>query len=220
MVAAIEPFYQSMREYPHLLRNLQNSPEPPIETILATPDQRRLASTGDRNEAYAGRAMIKKEYPTTVADIMTTDVTTVNPHQTLADALALLRIHLFHHLLVVDAEEKLVGVLSDRDLLGAVARARDLSALEIGRIMTPRPFTVAPECSLALAASEMVSKKINCLPVVNDDQMVVGIVTSTDLLRSYQRIVEAMSEKLQQIGFIEFSLEGYSAYAPSTNTKQ
>ena len=66
----------------------------------------------------------------------------------------------------------------------------------------------------------MVSKKINCLPVVTDDQMVVGIVTSTDLLRSYQRIVEAMSEKLQQIGFIEFSLEGYSAYAISTNTKQ
>jgi CBS domain-containing protein len=67
--------------------------------------------------------MIKKEYPTTVADIMTTDVTTVNPHQTLADALALLRIHLFHHLLVVDSKEKLVGVLSDRDLLGAVALA-------------------------------------------------------------------------------------------------
>jgi acetoin utilization protein AcuB len=151
--------------------------------------------------------MIEGKNPSIVADIMTTKIITIYPHQTVADAIALITIHHFHHLLVLNADQRLIGVLSDRDLLGAVARFADWRGAEISQAMTTHPVTVSPECPLFVAASELVSKRINCLPVVGVNESVVGILTSTDLLKSYQRIVHTMQVKLEEIGFIEFSLQ-------------
>jgi len=55
-------------------------------------------------------------------------------------------------------------------------------------VMTHKVFTVTPETPLSVAASEMLSRRINCLPVIGKDGKVCGIITSTDLLRSYQKI--------------------------------
>jgi len=146
-------------------------------------------------------------HPIVVGDIMSTNVVTVHPSQPLADAIALLAIHQFHHLLVMSDEHGLVGVISDRDLLAAVARLSEWRKAPVYKIMTARPFTVRPECPLAIAAAELVSKRINCLPVLGEDQAVVGIVTSTDLLRCYQNVVNAIQRKLPHVSLVEFSLE-------------
>jgi CBS domain-containing protein len=50
--------------------------------------------------------------------------------------------------------------------------------------MTHKVFTASPETPLSVAASEMLSRRINCLPVLGKDGKVCGIITSTDLLRS------------------------------------
>jgi predicted transcriptional regulator len=86
--------------------------------------------------------------------------------------------------------------------------------------MTARPFTVTPDSPLFVAASELMSKKINCLPVVSDDQAVLGILTSTDLIKSYQKMVEAMQIKFHEMGLVEFSTDSYLGYAPGTSTRQ
>ena len=54
--------------------------------------------------------------------------------------------------------------------------------------MTHEVFTVSPETPLSVAASEMLFRRINCLAVLGKDGKVRGIITWTDLLRSYQKI--------------------------------
>jgi CBS domain-containing protein len=62
---------------------------------------------------------------------MTRDVVTVSQDRTLADAIALIAVHRFHHLIVTNADGKLVGILSDRDLLAAVARKPNWQTCEV-----------------------------------------------------------------------------------------
>ena len=98
----------------------------------------------------------------------------------------------FRHFLVVHADERLAGVFSDRDVLRALGRTPNWQAKNVSGVMTHKVFTVTPETSLSAAASEMLSRRINCLPVVGNDGKVCGIITSTDLLRSYQKIQAAL----------------------------
>jgi acetoin utilization protein AcuB len=144
--------------------------------------------------------------PVTVADIMTRDVVTVSQDRTLADAIALIAVHRFHHLIVTNVDGKLVGILSDRDLLAAVARKPNWQTCEVTQVMTTNPVIARPEMPLSAAISEMLSMRFNSFPVIDETEMVIGIITSTDLLRAYQKMVELMKTKLQQLGMTEFSL--------------
>ena len=72
--------------------------------------------------------------------------------------------------------------------------------------MTKSPVTASPDDPLASAAAKMLTLRIHSLPVAGADGTVLGIITSTDMMRHYQRLVETMQNKLKQVGFIEFSL--------------
>ena len=72
--------------------------------------------------------------------------------------------------------------------------------------MTTNPVIARPEMALSAAISEMLSMRFNSFPVIDETEMVIGIITSTDLLRAYQKMVELMKTKLQQLGMTEFSL--------------
>ena len=91
-------------------------------------------------EAGIIRYLTGTELSPTVADVMTTDVVTVSPHQSLADAISLIAIHHFHHLVVVDLDAKIIGVVSDRDILRAGARTPDWHSYAITEVMTPNPI--------------------------------------------------------------------------------
>jgi hypothetical protein len=66
--------------------------------------------------------------------------------------------------------------------------------------MTTNPVIARPEMALSAAISEMLSMRFNSFPVIDETEMVIGIITSTDLLRAYQNMVELMKTKLQQLG--------------------
>jgi acetoin utilization protein AcuB len=72
---------------------------------------------------------------------------------------------------------RLVGILSDRDLLPQSA-----ASLTCGEAMTPTPVTCRPDTSVSRIAELMLAHKIDSVPVVDEDQQLVGLVTSTDLL--------------------------------------
>ena len=131
---------------------------------------------------------------TTVRDIMTQRIVTV----TMDDSLHTVRERFeqfgFHHLLVLE-KRKLVGVISDRDLLRNLSpflgrafaeRPQDLATLNlrVHQIMTRKPVGAMPEMPIEAAARLMPDQDISCLPVVNDRCQPVGIVTWKDLLRA------------------------------------
>lgn len=127
-----------------------------------------------------------------VREIMTPRVVRIRPDDALATAAALFEQHRFHHLLVVDGG-RLAGVLSDRDLLKNVSpfinkmaeRPQDVQTLQrrVHQIMTRQPVTILVSDSIEAAGRRMLSCRVSCLPVVDENQRLRGIVTWRDLLR-------------------------------------
>ena len=130
--------------------------------------------------------------PTEVADIMTGKVVTLSPHHSFSQAANLMNDRYFRHCVVVDAQGHIVGVISDRDILRALARNPNSRSKSVEQIMTHNPVTVRRDTPIADAVSKILSKRINCLPVVEANGHVCGIVTSTDLLKSYQQLLDMM----------------------------
>lgn len=141
--------------------------------------------------------------PPRVAQMMTTDLVTVSPDATLIDAQQLFAKHRFHHLPVLEGG-KLVGILSDRDILRAVSpfldtlaeRRQDLETVKrhVHTVMTRALVTVDAGANVSDAAVLMLDKGVSCLPVVAAKKL-VGIITTRDMLRF---IVRAAGEGAMQ----------------------
>lgn len=133
--------------------------------------------------------------PTEVADVMIGKVVTLSTHHGFDDAVRLMNDRHFRHCLVVDMNGKLCGVISDRDILRSMARSPNSRSKSLDQIMTRNPVTVRRDTSIFDAVSKLLSKRINCLPVATDDGTVCGIVTSTDLLKSYQQLLDMVHKQ-------------------------
>jgi CBS domain-containing protein len=127
-----------------------------------------------------------------VADVMTRKTVTLSPHHGLAEAVSLMADRHFRHIVVVETGGQVLGVISDRDILRTLARTSNWQTKDVSQIMTRDPFTVKRETPLSLAVAKIVSKRINCLPVLDDEGKVCGILTSTDLLKAYQKLLESL----------------------------
>jgi acetoin utilization protein AcuB len=114
-----------------------------------------------------------------VREVMATHPITVRPHETARHAYQLMRDNRFRHLPVVE-DGRLVGILSDRDLR-PVLLSPGLARARVRELMSEDLTTVGPDTPIEEAASLLVVKKIGCLPVMAQGQL-VGIVTETDLL--------------------------------------
>jgi acetoin utilization protein AcuB len=129
----------------------------------------------------------------TLSTIMTTAVISIGMDATLSSALELCVDHGIRHLPVVDEQNRLVGILTDRDIryhmsprLGTLSEnGSDRESLHrhVHVLMTRRVVFGMPEMILAEAASRMLHARIGCLPVVDEDSRLVGIVTTSDFLQ-------------------------------------
>jgi CBS domain-containing protein len=133
--------------------------------------------------------------PTEVADVMTGKVVTLSPHHSFNDVANLMNDRYFRHCVVVDQGGMVVGVISDRDILRALARNPNSRSKSLDQIMTKQPVTVKRNTAIIDAVGKMLAKRINCLPVIDDQGRVCGIVTSTDLLKSYQQLLELVQKQ-------------------------
>ena len=127
-----------------------------------------------------------------VADVMTLKTVTLSPHHGFAEAVSLMADRHFRHIVVVDTGGQILGVISDRDILRTLARTANWQTKDVSQIMTRDPFTVRRDTPLSVAVAKIVSKRINCLPVLDDEGKVCGILTSTDLLKAYQKLLESL----------------------------
>lgn len=136
------------------------------------------------------RIQVEKEIPTQVSEVMTRDVVATAPDHSVQEAITLIARHRFRHLLVVTGDQRLAGVISDRDLLRFMIRGPQWGSSAVSEVMRTDPVTVSPDTPLSTAIAEMLNRRINCLPVINADGQVVGILTSTDLLKTLHQLQE------------------------------
>jgi acetoin utilization protein AcuB len=132
-----------------------------------------------------------------VKDLMSTKLITVNPNDKLDRVFFLYNFENIRHLPVVE-NNKLVGILSDRDLKKVLGPKKtiienpdgttvQLSTRKVKNIMRRGVITVEPEQRAADAAAIMAKKKIGALPVVHKNKL-VGIITATDILQAFVKL--------------------------------
>ncbi len=127
-----------------------------------------------------------------VQRVMHTELIKVAPDTSLMEAREILEKHKIAHLLVVDAKDKLVGVVSDRDLKQnwaspAVALSKHelnylLAKVTVAQIMIKKILTVSPLTTIERAALIMQQERIGALPVLDEGRL-VGIITSRDVMQ-------------------------------------
>jgi acetoin utilization protein AcuB len=132
--------------------------------------------------------------------IMTTDPITIGPDESVAAAKAMLESHGIHHLPVVE-RGVLIGILSSSDLLKLHVlrtRAQALDAVKVSQVMEAEPVTLGVFADLVDVASKLSEGGFHSLPVVEADNVLVGIVTSTDLINHLLRQVPRSDGSLHQ----------------------
>ena len=108
---------------------------------------------------------------------------TVTPEETLAQAAALMRKHGHGSASVVTAGEP-PGIITERDLLRAVADGADMQAARVARYMTPKAVTVTPAWHVVDAARMMIERHFRHLVVVDDSGAVLGVLSIRDMTKA------------------------------------
>jgi acetoin utilization protein AcuB len=143
----------------------------------------------------------------TAFDVMTEDPATISMTATVGEAVRTLQSLDIRHLPVLDEEGALVGMLSDRDLrglsfpemigeeyMGAVQTALDAP---VSSVMSSDVVAVEVEDDVSLIIELMLDRKIGAVPVVDSEDMLVGIVSYVDLLRQLLPAEPAERERAQ-----------------------
>lgn len=152
---------------------------------------------------YSHRRLRELPLAAPVHDVMSREVHTVRPDTPLAEAVELLLDKVYRTLPVVDETRRVVGILTDGDLLGrakllATSVQRELSQAEVSRelqqirqsgqtvsqVMTPDPVTVRPETPITQAVNLMVERDVKRLPVVDANGTLLGMVSRVNVLRA------------------------------------
>jgi CBS domain-containing membrane protein len=127
-----------------------------------------------------------------VRDLMSREVATLRENEQLTIADDVMRLGRVRHLPVVDDEDRLVGIVSQRDLFrgalartlgyGEVAQSRLLATIRVKDVMSTDVATVTPDTGVNEAARRLVEQKIGCL-VVTDGDAIEGILTEADFVK-------------------------------------
>ena len=192
---------EHLRRVEHTVSNeeLEKRAEKTTRMILANhhdgaPLQAGVAADGsDRRDAAAF-----------VEDIMSKKVVTLKFDDNLLTVRNIFANMKFHHIPIVEAGRKLIGIVSDRDFLLRMSpfldtineQSRDKAIMlrRVGTIMTRNPICANIGTTISEAIHLMDEHNISCLPVVEDDGMrLLGIVTWKDLVRSRYPDAEAHS---------------------------
>lgn len=133
-----------------------------------------------------------------VSELMTPVPRRIPSDTSVLEVVRMLHVKRHRHLLVIDEHNRLVGVISDRDVVRCFGPAKYpneelLAELTAAEIMSTDLITIEPNASLQKAVVLMIDHGISCLPVIADDSL-VGIVTDTDLHIALEMLLQAAQE--------------------------
>lgn len=133
-----------------------------------------------RVRKHAGRP------PPNVASLMKPGGPAVRPSELLTDVANRMRSDRVSAVAVME-RARLVGIITERDLVRAVAEGLDPKATPVSDCMTQDPRTIAAEEVASRAAEQMIELGVRHLPVMKDDR-VVGVISARDLLQLGRRV--------------------------------
>ena len=135
-----------------------------------------------------------------VKDLMRTNVVTLHFNDSLNVAGDIMEMGRIRHLPVVDAKNRVVGIVTQRDLYKAAIssvlqfdRSKEqewLGKIRVSDVMTQEVTTISPEAGVVEAVDKMVTAKIGSLPVTDTEGKLVGLLTETDCLRCFQDLLK------------------------------
>lgn len=118
-----------------------------------------------------------------ISSIMTTDIVTVHPEDSLEVVKQLLFEKHFHHLPVVDANGKLEGIITSWDLIKSNKRFEEYGSYSVRDLMTTKVATLGPNELIGAAAMVFLRHLFHGMPIVNDTGHLVGMITTHDILK-------------------------------------
>jgi CBS domain-containing protein len=137
-----------------------------------------------------------------VRDVMTTNIISISKYETIFAAANILTERNISGLPVVDKENKVLGIITQADILSMVGVSREHTFKDllrymlgeklperrigdfVGDIMTSPALTIKPEANVADAVKTMAEKRIRRLTVVNEQNHLIGILTRADILKA------------------------------------
>jgi CBS domain-containing protein len=169
---------------------------------------RSATHASPRHSVGEARARVKRGLLMKVRDLMTKTVASCHPETNLASAGALMWESDCGMLPVVDDRNKVVAVITDRDVCIALTTTdRRASAIKVDQVVKSRAFVCDPDDDVQAALSVMRRERVHRLPVVNRTGMLEGILSINDLILradkgisrrrpevSYDDVVDALKE--------------------------
>jgi CBS-domain-containing membrane protein len=131
-----------------------------------------------------------------VADVMTFGAVSVTPDTPFKAIVHLLEAHGVNAVPVVDAADRVVGLVSSADLLPRIEHTGNARATVAGELMTAPAVTVAGTAPLSTAARIMETARLRRLPVVDGAGRLLGLVTRRDLLKVFLRTDEEIRREV------------------------
>jgi len=162
-------------------------PEPAFKSLVPKP--------------AVGQSLVpaRKFPPETVGDVMTRKLIALTEQDTVENIQTGMQRFRFRHLPVVTKENKLIGLVTERDMIRAEAEAAAESDdsgdglskdTPVSEIMIRDILTTRPDTDLATAGKAILQKKIGCLPIILEDETLVGIVTASDFVKIVVQLLD------------------------------
>jgi len=127
----------------------------------------------------------------TIQTILSADVRTCRPSDSLASAAHTLWDADCGLLPVVDADDHVVGTVTDRDLcMGTLFQGKRMDEISVAEVMAKEVFRVGPTTSIVEALACMRTRQLRRLPVVDDEGRLLGLVTLADVARAWSRCAD------------------------------
>jgi CBS domain-containing protein len=151
-------------------------------------DQKTLMSTLHSAAARGIQLIPPNILSESIGSIGLKDPLTIAPTATLQDCLDTMQKHRVGSLLITDRDGKLVGIFTERDLLlKVIGKVSDYSGEKVSDFMTKDPVRERPEASLAFALSVMSHGGFRHVPIVDQDEVPIGIVSVKDVVDHFVR---------------------------------
>jgi CBS domain-containing protein/anti-sigma regulatory factor (Ser/Thr protein kinase) len=141
----------------------------------------------------------------TVRDIMTNDVITLKPGSKLKHAKEIMRLRKISGIPIIDKDHKLKGIISIDDIIKGLEE--DSLDKNISNLMSLELVTIAPDASVVDALRKFKKYNYGRLPVIEDDDRLIGIITPGDITRKLLEEVEKESREEDELLQEEDSIE-------------